>query len=892
MYKPKRILYYIIFAAAMLLLPAAANAQRTEKEFNSAVENLFKSQKWEEGKSILDRGLSRYNESSLLRTRLGQYYMHHANYDAARYQLEKALKFDIDNDNARRYLVQVEMDTKRYSIALCYVNELLENFPYDKQLWLKKISIFLFSGDFHKANAYMKRLSEIYYKDSEIFDRYMNQLQETALRLKRKGDVSGAIVNYEIIIDKGAASVDDYLDIINLYLQRGNEDRAVFYSDRSVMQYPDSVRVIGKKAGIMSVQGRYDDALSFLRMKMRTVPSDVLRKQYNDMLLEYGDFDKAKKYDIYREAFGSMPGNSQILNYLIDASFQKGYYENALGYIDAAEKRGHLSKELLAKKYQALILLGDKRKANSLLERLFKEFPDDYDIRYNYTLLKLDEAKSLVLLANYGEAIPLLEFVAKNANDDEIKYSAYNHLFTCYLKQGNAGKAKEVAEEISRLYPGKAKNSEIAEEITLPYVKSLMEIGATERALFVLDSLLTEVPNNDQALRYAVNATAQLKLYGDNIKYIRQGESYYPGTLFYKLKEAQYYNANKNFDEALFVEKPLLEEYRFNTELVNTHTETRHSKALRLAKEKAYEEAIAQIDTALKYDPSAAYVKFDKGVIYEAMQQYDSAYVYQAVINPTNAEQRDWELHMKYLKYRTYKNDLSFGYTIYDHLEKDMPDHFASVEYKRESPSRNNVYIGSLNYSGRNENRGFQLGFEWFHTFSHSIYTDMDIAWSNKYFNNWTVNAKVFKGFKNDWELGVGVGYRRTQSETDIFNLYLSTSKEIRRFVRTEIKGNIFYIDKSLYYNIMGEARFYVLDHRKSWISALAGVGSAPETELLDHSIYNFFSGTNILAGASLTHLFTERFSGSLTGTWNNYKYDADQYWNLLILSIKLNVLF
>ncbi|MEG1998928.1 MAG: tetratricopeptide repeat protein, partial [Bacteroidales bacterium] len=338
MFRIRHILQYIIFAVTISLFPVEVNAQRTEKEFSANVGDLFKSQKWEEGKSVLDRGLSRYNESSLLRVRLGQYYMHHANYDAARYQLEKALKFDIDNDNARRYLVQVEMDTKRYSIALCYINELLENFPYDKQLWLKKISLFIFRGDYTNANAYMKRLSEIYYNDGEIFTRYMNQLQEAALKLKKRGDISSAIANYEILIEKGAGSVDDYLDLINIFLQKGDIEKALFYSDKSVMQHPDSVRVIEKRAGVMAGQGRYDDALAFLKMKMLSVSSGLLQKQYNDMLLEYGDFDKSRKYDIYREAFGRMPENTQVLDYLIAESFRKGYYENALNYIDVAEK--------------------------------------------------------------------------------------------------------------------------------------------------------------------------------------------------------------------------------------------------------------------------------------------------------------------------------------------------------------------------------------------------------------------------------------------------------------------------------------------------------------------------------------------------------------------------
>lgn len=63
-------------------------------EYIEVAQQLFHENKWEEGKETTDRGLAKYPKDSDLRELNGRYYLHHEEYDEARYELKKALEYN------------------------------------------------------------------------------------------------------------------------------------------------------------------------------------------------------------------------------------------------------------------------------------------------------------------------------------------------------------------------------------------------------------------------------------------------------------------------------------------------------------------------------------------------------------------------------------------------------------------------------------------------------------------------------------------------------------------------------------------------------------------------------------------------------------------------------
>ncbi|AUX18890.1 hypothetical protein AQ623_11855 [Flavobacterium columnare] len=116
------------------------------EDYAIMAKKYFKKQEWQKAKDIIEEGLKQDETDSNLRMLLGRYYYVKKDFQNARYHLVKSLQYDKTNFDAKQLLVNVEMNSKHYSSAICYINELLEVNPYWKQLWIKKIEIYRLQG--------------------------------------------------------------------------------------------------------------------------------------------------------------------------------------------------------------------------------------------------------------------------------------------------------------------------------------------------------------------------------------------------------------------------------------------------------------------------------------------------------------------------------------------------------------------------------------------------------------------------------------------------------------------------------------------------------------------------------------------------------------------------
>ena len=172
---------YISLIAAFLLSMAAVTDMEAQKlptskdelhnslYFSSRAEELQNANNWEASKREIDDGLKLYPEDPELLYLNGRYYYQaHRDLQKARYNLVKALQESDQHWGARRVLIDVEDESNHYSSAICYINELLEQQPYDRTLWRRKINLYNKMGNRTEANAALERLSRIYPNDTVL----------------------------------------------------------------------------------------------------------------------------------------------------------------------------------------------------------------------------------------------------------------------------------------------------------------------------------------------------------------------------------------------------------------------------------------------------------------------------------------------------------------------------------------------------------------------------------------------------------------------------------------------------------------------------------------------------------------------------------------------------
>lgn len=144
---------YILITFLLLSLSASAQVKSSSRAVRDVVaaqegtpvyyehqaRRLFKQGKWEQGLNMVKKGMEIDEFVSALNELLGQYWLHRNQHDKARYFLIRALRDNKENNQARFLLMKVEEQTKHYSSAIVYCNELLEVLPYNYALWQKKL---------------------------------------------------------------------------------------------------------------------------------------------------------------------------------------------------------------------------------------------------------------------------------------------------------------------------------------------------------------------------------------------------------------------------------------------------------------------------------------------------------------------------------------------------------------------------------------------------------------------------------------------------------------------------------------------------------------------------------------------------------------------------------
>lgn len=947
----KHLITHILLIAMLLtgyIMPSSAmfTKYRTSDYYEANTREHFRHNRWAEGKKLLDEGWKLYGDLSVMNELMGRYYYHYKQYDKARFYLVRALRDDKTNTQARETLVNVEEETHNYSSAICYINELLENNPYSRGWWRRKINIYRKQGNHVEADRLLTRLLQIYPNDNVVKKdiAYLNEQRLTKQR--RDGDLSGQLESLQNLVKAYPNSTEYYLPLCNLLIQSGRNGEAAEIAGKGA-RLTGSVELMKKRADILAEQGSYTEAINYLKECQKTHRAASLTSAINE--IERMAAENAQLNDPYTSMarLYAKQHSAEALTYLLNTSISRGYYDDALMYINEAKGKNNASQDLLYKEFIVNRRLGNKNAAFSILTKLFALNPNNEEVRDYLSEMRLETAKEQMAAGLYKDAILDLLFVQAYAVENDMRSSAMTRLYNCYMETKQYEKAHEQLKELKSQYDDEYYAMQYAtllktegrteaalaalaeaysktndpqqarliayqyEEYALPYIKNMIDRGMIRSAHKAVKNALLICPTSNDLLHQAITTSDILGQKDYYEEMIHAGSAKYPDDPFFIVKEADLLSAKGDHIGAVKMLRPALDTYIGDSALVRAFSENSQKLAMDQAKAKAYTSAIATLDTALLFHHHNRELLYTKGVIYEAMHNYDSAYVYQKYYTPTLMDFREHSRHLEELQGQSFNNEITVTYQQARPGSEDVISANAYASYLLKG--ENNDFTFSFSYAGRDgsagENltkeemesggTGVMLGLDWHHRFKDSPWAfTVGASWASKYFPEITLRATVEREMWDTWLFNIHGSFRRIHAytrnyqwvpnsekyyPTDPDSVYIATGwkhkyetliqvglsaqRTINRFV---VQGAVdaFAMKSKLYFNGQLKGQFFPVEGSRTHVFAAAGVGNAPQTELLDYSMPAGFSKLNTFVGAGVTWFLNKHIAAGVAGTW------------------------
>lgn len=923
--------YFFTVFVLLFFLSGEVNAQKEishlPRYYVFRVEGYVNSNAWNSAKREIDAGLQEYPEDPDLRYYNGRYFFVMGDMNEARYNLCRAILANDQHYKARRVLVDVEDNLGHYSSAICYVNELLEFQPYDRDLWRRKISLYRKLGNDVEADAALERLSHIYPNDSVVIGDMRRRNSENWDNVLKKSSLSEAADNLERWIDRDPKMHDYYLELVSVYERMGEFERAIGAANRGLVHFPNDPELVNKVAGIMTELGLYNQALSFV--KNRGYGSYA----YNSLLYDAANY--ARMQDAY-EANGRLymaTRNREALNYLLNTSLTRGYYDDARFYIEESMKLDGRTPALLMKLYTLEKMTGNENRSMRVLNELYEMDPGDDELTETYTEMMLKLADYDFAGQQWEDANEHLDRVLELMPESSESWPAVVSRQIMVLGYLNRfSDARSLFVQASRRSPAnRARFASAYEDLVANRLKFLIEEERYDEALTEAQSLIDVIPDSEVALRCLINMSQTLKY--DNLfyRYAEMGYSFYPEQPYFIVKQAVALQEQGRDAEALALLRPRNgnDEY-VNPQLTAAFSGVSQEWASELLANHMPDIAMEVIDSALVYDANNRELLYTKGLAYEALKQYAKAYEYQyRYYEPSNAEQEDFMQHMRYLAFRGFKNrvDASYTHAFFDSHGESLSSiahlySIATLSYSR--LAAHNTYTGQVSYKGidgyhddvDDEPGGVGLEFmaQWEHEFNSRWEMMINAAYSTRYFNKVGANLSLSYHASHEWTPSIKFGYRRTPPTylylgvgkgmvtKDEFNIYILTPSVVKSWERISLtlSTDLTALSKSIYYNVGLKGKFLINNDNISSISLITGFGSFPELSFFEQTALRNMSHTNAMVGFDFQYLCTHRLCLGITGSWNTcynpYRLSngklVDSYRNIYAVALQAHIAF
>ena len=168
---------------------------------------------------------------------------------------------------------------------------------------------------------------------------YVYRLEESYQERRKSGDKEKAVALLRDLVEVSPQNEGYYLDLVNLLLQQGNTEEAIQTAGVAVSRIPRSSALIIKKASILAEEARYQEAMAFVKSRMRTNRDGHLVRFYNLLLAEAANAARMNDpYVLYGKVYETSKSD-EALDYMLNTAVTRGYNDDALYYLAEAKRR-------------------------------------------------------------------------------------------------------------------------------------------------------------------------------------------------------------------------------------------------------------------------------------------------------------------------------------------------------------------------------------------------------------------------------------------------------------------------------------------------------------------------------------------------------------------------
>ncbi len=884
------------------------------------------------------RGLQLAPDDLDLKTLLGKSNIELGRYDTARYVLKQVYYKRRKDIDVLKYLVTIEQTTKRYSDAICFLNELLEITPYSRGFWRRKILIYQEMGNFEEAERALKRLYQIYPDDTEIQNDYNYIMLNDGNNAIAEKNYDDANEIYKTVIDNDPTNKDAYIGVIRNEMLKGNPEYALQFTNRALLELKYDQELIEKKIGLLEDLGRHEEAIAFIKNGI-DVPQDrfpqIHEKTLPYLMQQSASFNEYNDpYEINKKLL-EQNGNSQSQNYVINKSMGKGYDGDAEYFLKKGIKRSPNNKKLQVQLKELYRPIKDKERFEKEVIKLHEKYPNDTDITYDYNLIMYDRAKIYLENRQFDLALDIFQDLASSP---DFTKEAEQQIFGIYLELGQFDEATDQVDKLIGLEPdnpdhllrksslyakmdlyedalnitrGLEQDNPLSEKYpriyvgqTVQYARYLMKIQRYEKALEVIEDGLTRQNDNKDLLNLAINASSAIPDYPTGINYNRSALTFYPNNKNFKIKLSSLLAQNKQYDEAIAVLDSLETVYKYDRKIKNSLAEVLWYRARNNEDEGNIDEALADyhlsdslnpaekyslqrmvnlyiiqkpndealeiIDEKIEKYPNDNFLKYKKGLVFELMKQYDSAYYYQQFREIDDPfEKQKWNEALETLKAAKLKNKLAATYTQANSDSLAFSTSLASIAYNYRYDEKN-TFGAAVNYAARRSGVGVQGGLNYSRIFNPKLYADVGVLFGSQFFPKFVLYGNAYKGLDNGYQAQAGIRYLYLQNDISFYQLNLGASKTWED-VWLNAKVSLMRDNAFTYFNFATQTRINV-NAKGDYVSFIASFGSAPFNDQLPEGAAAFLDFSNVLVGAGYGHNISPRTMLLVNGSWINFK--------------------
>ncbi|MCK7554657.1 tetratricopeptide repeat protein [Chitinophaga sedimenti] len=591
---------YILFAS-ILLMGLRAQAQLFRKGgdadalYEQAVQET-KNRNYQKAIELSKQALAKRPDFTDQQLLLGRLYMLTGDNKQARQQVSAVILKAPRYRDAYLYAINIEMSEKRYEEAVCFVDEALYEFPNDKELMLKKLSIMDASGNYYRGDAFAPQLLDRYPQDTTVQKAYIGHHLLAAEQAQRTGNTVMAKEHFEKVLAVEPANEEAKVAIMNMYMRNQNYVTALEQINAELAKNPSSYELLMKKLGLQEQLHQYPDALGTLKEILKHYPNDTKARRLEtelrmDAATYYTDTDP---YLLYQGVLEKQPGNREALDKLIGLSMSRGAYREALSWINRGLKTNPNDQRLLGLKIDVLEADRKFTEAASLAGRLRQLNPGSADLRNRYTYLKVQSGRDYLAQQQYDLAVAELENArqaspndttvldmlantyisrrdynrALTALDNALSYYPANTRFlvkksSVLAEMGRYDESAEIVETLLSANPGDERYSATFVELRLTAGRLLLQSEEYDLAKQQFAQVLAQSPDNIDALNYMINLESATKQPDSALAYANQGLSYYPDNKDLLLKKAAALTELKRYAEANDINAQLLQRYPF-----------------------------------------------------------------------------------------------------------------------------------------------------------------------------------------------------------------------------------------------------------------------------------------------------------------------------------------